>query len=353
MNARFGMFILPVVETDSSSEAHAVLQATVADVELAESVGLEAAWVAEHHGTPYGGVCPNGLMLLAYLAGKTSRIRLGTAASIVPLRNPVQLAEEALLIDHLSRGRLEMGVGRGFLPIDFATLGVEMRTRHQRFESGLEILHSALRPNHKGDAHLYPSLFQTQGIPLWGAAATSIESISMFAGAGMGIMLNPYTRSVTEIAEAIELYRTRFVASGYPPERARILIHEHLYAADSENLARDVPRPYLMSYLDSLRKASSEIHGGNHAEHSTGPQNYEELFPAKVAFGTPGKIYERISNWIACGVTDFAFSFRFGGLPSRLVRESLRLFGTKVAPLFQNGIREREPEAEERIQACQ
>src|SRR5687768_9460427 len=86
-SARFGIFLLPVMSVDTFVEAQYVLQSAIEDVEAAEIAGLDAAWVAEHHGTRYGGACPNGMMLLAHFAGRTSRIRLGTAASILPLHD--------------------------------------------------------------------------------------------------------------------------------------------------------------------------------------------------------------------------------------------------------------------------
>src|SRR5579864_987363 len=82
MNTRFGMFVLPVVETHSAMDVQSTLGAIFDDVEMAECMGLDTIWVAEHHGTRYGGACPSGMVLLAYLAGRTSQIRLGTAARI-------------------------------------------------------------------------------------------------------------------------------------------------------------------------------------------------------------------------------------------------------------------------------
>ena len=86
MNLRFGIFVLPVVSSDSAEDAQNSLRLAIEDVVLAERLGLDSAWVAEHHGTRYGGVCPSGMILLANLAAKTRRISLGTAVSVVPLQ---------------------------------------------------------------------------------------------------------------------------------------------------------------------------------------------------------------------------------------------------------------------------
>jgi len=229
-------------------------------------------------------------------------------------------------------------VGRGFLAVDFATLDVDMAMRHDKLERGLRTVRSALGhdPIDPGK-RLYPSRFQREGIPMWGAAATSIESLSLFAKAGMGIMLNPYTRSPEEVGKAIAIYHEMLASAGHPPTKGRVLIHEHLYAAESERLAEEVPRSYLMKYLAALREASCESSNGSRTEHSAGPENYKVLFPQHVAFGTPSQLRDRISQWTASGVTDFAFSFRFGGLPSDVVAGSLELFAKEVIPYFRNG----------------
>lgn len=168
---------------------------------------------------------------------------------------------------------------------------------------------------------------------MWGAAATSVGSISQFAKLGIGIMLNPYTRSRDEVGKAIALYRETLFAD-HPNVQPRILIHEHVYAAETADKARSEPRRFLMTYLAALKEASSESSGEQQTQHSTGPDNYDDLYPERVAFGTPDRLRARIADWTAIGVTDFAFSWRFGGLPSDMVRRSLDLFATEVIPHF-------------------
>lgn len=337
MTPRFGIFSLPVVQRIDPAEANRAIREVVDDVRLAEELGFGAAWVAEHHGTPYGGACPSGLLMLAYLAARTSRIALGTAVTVLPLHDPTQVVEEALLVDHLSTGRLELGIGRGFLAVDFATKGVPFSDRHQLFEHRLNIVRQALMPQAaEGDAQmLYPAPFRRMPIPMWGAAATSAESIAFYGINGIGLMLNPYTRSVEEIADAVRVYRQHLTKGGHDAARARILIHEHMYTASTEEEARIEPAGSLMSYLAALRSASAETgSGGAKTEHNAGPQLYKEIYPGRVAFGTPEALRQRIRNWVNAGVTDFAFSVRFGGLASGLVQRSLGLFANEVAPAF-------------------
>ncbi|NOT07868.1 MAG: LLM class flavin-dependent oxidoreductase [Gemmatimonadales bacterium] len=338
MTSRFGIFVLPVVESGSSQDAQQELQSAVDDIRFAEDAGFDAVWVAEHHGTQYGGVCPSALLLLAYAGAQTCRIRLGTAITILPLHDPVQLAEEVLLLDHLTRGRLELGVGSGFLGVDFATRGISIDSRGDRFRAGLAVLRQALTD--QGPAtpqavrRLFPPKYGNSSVPIWGAATASREGIAAFADAGMGLMLNPYTSSPNELAGTIQFFHERVRALKRSGTVARVLIHEHLFVARTEREAYELPRDYLMKYLQSLRTASSEVAPPACISHSTGPKRYEEIFPERVAFGTPDQLIERIGRWMRRGVTDFAFSIRFGGMSTELARTSASLFCSAVAPRF-------------------
>lgn len=342
---RFGIFVLPVVDTDSPDEAHRELRLAVEDVKFAEDLGFDAAWVAEHHGTKYGGICPSATTMLAYCAAATSSIRLGTAVSVIPLNDPIRLAEEALLLDHLSDGRFQMGLGSGFLGVDFTTLNVPIESKQERFARGLPVIVRTLRsgrPSYDdGSAFpsLYPPRFSANGIALWGAAAMSADNIAAFARAGLGLMLNPYTRSPDEVRNAIAAYREQFAASGYDVSDARVMIHEHLFAASTEVDARERPREYLMRYLSALREASALAADGTRTTHGTGPEDYNSLYPKHVAFGTPTQLRHRIVEWSNAGVTDFAFSIRFGGMPREIARRSMELLCREVLPQIRDGIR--------------
>src|ERR1043166_8258620 len=105
MSLRFGIFVLPVPETDSAADAAKALREAIDDIVFAENLRFDAAWVAEHHGTRYGGACPSANLFLSHLAAITSTISLGTAITILPLGHPIRLAEEALLLHHLTDGR--------------------------------------------------------------------------------------------------------------------------------------------------------------------------------------------------------------------------------------------------------
>ncbi|MFI5415324.1 MAG: LLM class flavin-dependent oxidoreductase, partial [Candidatus Lutacidiplasmatales archaeon] len=112
--------------------------------ETGDRAGLTAIWVAEHH-FHAGGVCPSPPVLLSAIATRTRRIRVGALVSVLPFHNPVELAEQYAMVDRLAGGRLNLGVGSGYIPLEFEGFGVDPATKRERFDSALETLVAGLR----------------------------------------------------------------------------------------------------------------------------------------------------------------------------------------------------------------
>ena len=107
-----------------------------------QALGFESAWISEHH-LAVDGYTPSPLTLAAALATRTARMSIGTSILILPLHHPVRLAEDALTVNAISGGRLKLGVGLGYRPIEFRGFGIPMRDRRGRLEEGLAILRAA------------------------------------------------------------------------------------------------------------------------------------------------------------------------------------------------------------------
>ena len=111
-------------------------------VQLAEELGFDSVWIAEHHFTDYG-LVPNTLQFLAAAAAMTERVRLGAAVVVSPLHNPIRIAEEAAFVDVLSGGRLDLGLGRGYQPSEYAAFGMSMEQSRARFSESTDFLRKA------------------------------------------------------------------------------------------------------------------------------------------------------------------------------------------------------------------
>ena len=135
---KFGVFYqLPCAEDQSPAQRY---QDTIAQVQLADELGFDAAWLAELHFNSRFSVMPAPMVVGAAMAQTTSRIRIGTAVHLVPLHQPIRLAEEAAALDVLSNGRSIFGIGRGAIPAHFQGYAVDYEEARDRFTEGLEMV---------------------------------------------------------------------------------------------------------------------------------------------------------------------------------------------------------------------
>src|SRR5260221_14073039 len=139
---KFGLFYLPTyLPAERDVAAH--FDNIVEQVVYADKIGIDYVWMVEHHFVRHGGLCAGSYSFLSYLAAKTTRIRLGTGATVLPLNDPVRVAEQAATLDQLSQGRFDFGVGRGFIRDEFEAFGVDMKDSRERVEEGVELVRQA------------------------------------------------------------------------------------------------------------------------------------------------------------------------------------------------------------------
>src|SRR5439155_8131539 len=138
---RFGFFDqLPCAAGFTEQQRY---QHILAQIELGDAVGFDTVWLGELHFSRGFSILSDPLMVLAAAAQRTSRIRLGTAVTLLPLHNPVKLAEEAAIADILSNGRLELGCGRGTAPLHYAGYDIAQEESRERFDEALDFILAA------------------------------------------------------------------------------------------------------------------------------------------------------------------------------------------------------------------
>src|SRR6478672_9339762 len=139
---KFGLFYLPTY-LPAIRDVQAHYRGIIEQVEFAERIGIDYVWLVEHHFVRHGGLFPANYAFLSYLAARTKRIRLGTGATVLPLNDPVRVAEQGATLDQLSQGRFDFGVGRGFLRDEFEIFGIDMKESRERVEEGVELIKRA------------------------------------------------------------------------------------------------------------------------------------------------------------------------------------------------------------------
>ncbi len=191
---RIGVFLLAAGFPGRSHDD--VLAGTVEAAVAAERAGFDDVWLAEHHFMTYG-VCPSPVTLAGYVLGRTERVTVGTAVSVLSVRHPVGLAEELSLLDAVSGGRFRLGVGRGGPWMELEAFGTGLDRYESGFEEGLDVLLTALRT---GRAHGHGPAFRFREVPIVPAprqgaegqvvvAATSPGTAALAARRGLPMLL--------------------------------------------------------------------------------------------------------------------------------------------------------------------
>ncbi|MGI0053177.1 MAG: LLM class flavin-dependent oxidoreductase [Thermoplasmata archaeon] len=299
--------------------------------EAAETAGLRTLWIAEHHFHP-GGLCPSPPVLLAWVGARTERLRLGVMVSVLPFHAPIDLAEQYALLDQLVGGRLSLGVGSGYIPMEFDGFGVRTEEKRERFESHLATLLAAFRGEEvQGEApgakpvRINVRPHQRPQPPLW-IAVQRREPIPFLARAGRSIALVPYASvsGLAELAEEIREYRENLPAGS----DGRVAAAVHLYAGSRPELARSC----LARYLETRRATQSTNYLARVAEdpRRADPSTLEEA--GFALFGTAESVRRRLGEYERAGVDEILGIFDFGGLPLAEVVGSVRSLGAAWVP---------------------
>lgn len=171
---------------------------------VADQLGFDVVWVAQHHFKELAGRLPSLFPFLAAAAERTRRIRLGACVVVLPLEHPLRVAEDAAVVDALSGGRLELGIGSGSDAGEFAAFGVDLAQRHALTTTGLQMLQQALRGENIGDSgqRLQPPA-PTLVERIW-QSALSIRGAEYVAGSDVGLLLSRAawgTEEPTDVAQ--------------------------------------------------------------------------------------------------------------------------------------------------------
>ena len=290
--------------------------------EVADRAGLSGLWVAEHH-FGGGGACPSPPVLLAACGARTRSLRLGSLVSVLPFHRAVDVAEEYALVDRLLNGRLNFGVGSGYLASEFAGFGVDPSEKRDRFDRALDVILSAFSgagfqagPAGSPVVRLNVLPVQQPHPPIW-VAVQRREAIPHVAARGLGIAVIPYATvaDLGELAGQIAEYRRR-LPPGIP---GSVLAAVHVYSGNRPEMARAAFR----RYLDSRLKTHSTFyeHKAHRAPDQADPAALERADLA--VFGSPEEVARRLQRYSDAGVDELLGMFDFGGLAADATHRSV------------------------------
>ena len=315
-------------------------------VDMAEKMGLDSVWLAEYHFAPERSVLASPLQIGSIIAARTQRITIGLSVAVVPLTNPIRLAEEAAIMDHVSKGRFIFGIGRSGLTQFYNGFSMDYSESRDRFFEGLEVVTKAWTNesfSHEGkfwnfhDVTLVPKPYQKPHPPI-NVAVVSPESYVSTGTLGHSISFFPMA-PMPELQESLKKYRDALKKTSHPgsPE---VWMRIPAYVGETAEKARSEPQAsaahqqeydarVTVSYAPSseFRKAMVKM--------ATEP--YEEQLQGILSlYGTPEYVTERIQAYEEnFGISGLILELNHGGqIPYERVLNSMRLLSEKVMPKF-------------------
>jgi natural product biosynthesis luciferase-like monooxygenase protein len=333
----------------------------------AEELGFDTFWISEHHFTNYGGILPRPQILLAALAQRTHRIRLGTAVSLIPFDNPVRLAEDFGLIDVLSGGRLEFGVGRGLFGFEYDGLGIDQDESRVRLEEGVNVIRAAWQSEHLTYAGRFtnvenlailPRPLQKPHPPLY-IAAVSPESYEWAGREGHSILQVLYFAPIERTAEQVVNYRARLAEHRHDSSgKMLVAISPTHVAATSESARREAAEPLtnyvgMVSALLPTETKSEQYRAYTKLRPAMKKITYDVLYSERpTVIGDPEQVIRRIENMNnALGIDEFVSFVNFGGMDHQLTLKSMELFASQVIPHFRSPAESRGPKIQNRVES--
>ncbi len=319
---------------------------------LLEPLGFDSYWAIDHYVTPYG-MTGGALQNLTYIAGKTTKLDLGTMVTVLPWYEPVHLAHQISVLDNLLQGRkLTLGLGRGAGVREFDAFGIPMGESRARFNEVLAVLRKALTQewfSHDGEFFKIPEtcvrpMFRNPDLleQRLRVAWTSPETIPLAANGGLGMLLTNQ-KTWPEYRTDVTAFNAIRAERGWAPAQPTVVIRVSCF--DTEAEAWDVmcrhtleaQQSSLLHYqfadIDRFRNTKGYEQYAKLREHIRTDEENLEVMARPQAWGTPDQVFERLVY--AQRMTDaeeFVVSFRFGTMPVETAERSMRLFAEEVLP---------------------
>lgn len=333
---RFGAHMLPTYSPELDGPVPDYYGRLFDQIIEFERLGFDQAWVTEHHFGAYGGILPHPPTFLSAIACKTTRIRLGVAVAVLPLHDPLKMAESYAMADIISQGRLDFGIGKGSEPVEYRNFGCNQDEATRRFKESTEIICQAWSDepvNFNGEFYNYenvnvlPKPVQRPHPRIWIGATRTEETFREAGRRGFDLMTVPFVHPSAEaLRDLVKIYRHELAGAGHEPGGREILGKFHIYVSDSYERGVREAGPYMKNYaaihqaVDPNRKLAIHDIGADMAR-------------GAIIVGDPERCSDTIRRWHEDGcVTTFSGTFHFGGMPQEMALKNMRLFADRVMP---------------------
>ena len=318
-------------------------------VKLADRLGWTRAMTTEHHFHYYGGAVPNPAIMLAAWARETENIRLAPAVSLMQLRDPLKVAEDYALVDHLSGGRVDMGVAKGFVPHEFDAFHIDQAEVPERIAEGLEICLKfwAGEPfAHEGKFFNFDKLEPWPGavngsLPVWNAASNSKDSFVNAAERGFHLMMNHYPMSADSVFEKFGWYCENWEKAGRRTSDRKAMMAFMTHIADTEEQAIEEARAALQEHAGAFGKVMRGQQWDTDYEddisvllHMCEDDDWRDVFRRRTLICSPEQAAARIQLYVDAGFTEISFITRYAGITNEQNMTTIRRISEEVLPML-------------------
>ena len=349
---KFALFLLGSWTEQETSAQSRIFGEMLEQVEYAEEVGFDSIWIAEHHSSRYG-ICPSLMPLLSHIAARTKKIRIGAGVSVLPFHNPIFLAEESAMLDVLSNGRLDFGVGRGSADYEYGNFNIDFDTRDARTQEALDIILGLWT---QSDFSFQGEFYQVKGLtiapwpvqkphpPVYLAVSRTPASVDVAVSRDLPILTSFSTPEADNLG-LFSLYAERCTAAGKNLPVEEMPYFRFVYLDEDEQTAREYPRQSLTWVRDLGGYRRTITHGDEinmDLDHwvrtrNVEPASYESELETTAYFGTPDQCVQRITKLRdEHGIGYFGASMSFGSMEHSRVLSSMELFAKEVMPKFRS-----------------
>jgi len=340
---RFGVGPYTMQLPPGAGNTHADLYREMLDqIAMAEDLGFESAWLAEHHFLA-DGICPSLLVTAAAMAARTKRMKIVTGMYLLPLHRPVQSAEDAAVVDNIAGGRLIFGVAAGYRPEEFAGHGEERSGREKRMEEELEIIIKAWTTasfSFSGKYYQVPNLSvnpkpcQKPHPPIWFGASTK-GGFRRAAKWGSALVASP-RHHINELKEHYKVYRD-FLRE-YGKQAAEVPVIREVFVAETTAKAEAEARDGIMYLHAGMYGKWSAVRPlrDDKGELVKDPSTVTfESHRERFIIGDPDHCIREIEKYKSgIGMDHLVCWTQYPGIDPKKTEKSLRLFAKEVMPHF-------------------
>ena len=316
--------------------------------EEAERMGMDSVWLAEYHFIPFS-VLSSPVMIATAIASRTTHLRIGLGVLLLPLGNPIRIAEEIATLDHISQGRLDLGIGRGTFPEHHDAFLSPYPESRGRFEEYLEIILKAWTTEQFSfegehyrcyDLSVRPKPYQQPHPPIR-VGITSAETFPIIGRMGYPVFVNPSrVFALSDLSEHVDAYFRAWEEAGNAGE-GNVGIRLPVYLAETTEQAYEEPKESTLTQMQSLGQrvalsANREGTTGNwraESEYILG-MDYDAWLRDKVVYGTPEAVLDRLLQLTEeLRLSHIVFEINLGRrIPPDLQMKSLKLLIDRVLP---------------------